>query len=541
MLSLSELLKEGSKNISGLDEAVLQNIKAVKDLAKIILSSFGPNGLNKMIINHLSKLFVTSDAATIIKELDVVHPAAKMAVLASQMQEQEIGDGTNLVVSFCGELLQNAEALVQKGLHPSEIVVGYSKALEEAIKIMTESLVVSKIDNMNDVPAVTRCLKSVVAAKLYGYEDMLAPLITKACLNVLPKNPLNFNVDNVRVAKILGGGILDTQVIKGHVLTRDSEGTIKHITNAKVAVFTGGIDISKTETKDTVLIKTADELVNYNKSEEAAMEQIIREISESGAKVVVAGASVGEMALHFLERYKLMVVKVPSKFELRRIAKAVNATPLARLGGPSAEELGYCDIVTVEEIGSTKVTIFRQEKEEYGQISTLVVRASTQNLLDDIERSIDDGVNVFKAMAKDGRFVAGAGATEIELARRLQQVADSTPGLIQYAIKKFGESFEVVPRTLAENVGFKSTDVLSNLYASHQKGNTGDGVDVEGTDVQIKNAVEAGIIDLLSTKLSAIKLATDAAVTILRVDQIIMAKPAGGPKPPKQGSVDAED
>jgi len=288
-----------------------------------------------------------------------------------------------------------------------------------------------------------------------------------------------------------------------------------------------------------VLIKTADELMNYNKSEEQSMENLIRQISEAGVKVVVAGSAIGEMALHFLERYKLMSVKVPSKFDLRRVAKAVGATPMARLGTPTAEEVGFCDLVSVEEIGSTKVTIFRKDSD--AGISTIVVRASTQNTLDDIERSVDDGVNVYKATAKDGRFIPGAGAAEIELSRQLQAFADSTPGIIQYAIKKFGEAFEVVPRTLAENAGLRATDVISNLYASHQKGNTADGIDIEGSETSLLNTKQAEVFDLLASKASAIKLATDAAITILRVDQIIMAKPAGGPKPPQQGGMDTDD
>jgi len=453
------------------------------------------------------------------------------------MQEQEIGDGTNFTIVFCGELLQNAESLIRKGLHPSDIVVGYTQALEKAISILDE-LTVAKIEDVSNVEEVSRFIKTAISSKQFGYEDMLSPIIAKACIQVLPKNPKSFNVDSVRVAKIMGGGVLDTKVINGHVLTRNTEGTIKHVTNAKIVAFAGGIDVPKTETKDTVLLKNADDLLNYAKSEEKAIEEIIKKISETGAKVVISGGAVGEMALHFLERYKLMICKVPSKFELRRVCKAVGATPLVKLGPPSPEELGHADIVTVEEIGSTQVTIFRQDSDESG-ISTIVVRSSTSNLADDIERAIDDGVNVYKGMIRDPRFVPGAGATEIELSRRLQSFGDSVPGLSQYAIKKFGEAFEVVPRTLAENAGLKSSDVLSNLYAAHGKGQINDGIDIEEGDV--KNAVDLGVIDLLITKLWAMKLATDAALTILIVDQIIMAKRAGGPKPPKQGAVDADD
>lgn len=535
-LGLSELLKEGYKHLSGVSEATLQSIEAVKGIAQILRTSLGPNGMNKMIINHLGKLFVTNDAATIIKELDVIHPAAKIAVLASEMQEQEIGDGTNFTITFCGELLQNAETLIRKGLHPSEIISGYSKALEKTLQILDE-LSFSKIDDITNVEEVAKFIKAAVSAKQHGFEDMLAPLIAKACIQILPKNPKAFNVDNVRVTKILGGGVLDTKVLKGHVLSRDTEGTIKHVTNAKIAVFAGGIDVPKTETKDTVLLQSAEDLLNYAKSEERAIEEAIRKISETGAKVVIAGASIGEMALHFLERYKLMAIKVPSKFELRRICKAVGATPLVKLMRPSPEELGHADVVTVDEIGSTRVTIFRQNSDESG-ISTIVVRASTSNLADDIERAIDDGVNVFKGLIRDPRFVPGGGATEIELARRLQAFGDSTPGLSQYAIKKFGEAFEVVPRTLAENAGLKSIDILSSLYAAHSKEQINDGIDVD--EGEVRNMMDAGILDLLVTKQWSIKYATDAALTILRVDQIIMAKRAGGPKPPAQGGRDED-
>jgi len=326
--------------------------------------------------------------------------------------------------------------------------------------------------------------------------------------------------------------------VKGHVLPRDAEGTIKHVQNAKIAVFAAGIDISKTETKDTVLLKNATDLLNYSKSEEKKMEELISQIAAAGINVIVSGGSIGEMAMHFIERHKMMIVKAPSKFEIRRICKSVGATPLARLGGPTPEETGNASSVSVEELGSTKITIFKQDKDRSG-ISTIVVRAATPNTLDDIERAVDDGVNVFKGMMRDPRFVAGAGATEIEISRKLQAFGDATPGLAQYAIRKFGESFECVPRILAENSGGRVTEMLASLYGAHGKGNIHDGIDV--TEGEIRNAVEMGVLDLLLTKQTGIRLATDTAVTILRVDQIIMAKRAGGPKPPKQGPMDADD
>eukprot|EP01117_Protostelium_nocturnum_P000074 TRINITY_DN10164_c0_g1_i1.p1 TRINITY_DN10164_c0_g1~~TRINITY_DN10164_c0_g1_i1.p1 ORF type:complete len:571 (-),score=91.28 TRINITY_DN10164_c0_g1_i1:164-1771(-) len=534
MLSLSEMIKDGTRHISGKNEAILQNIEAVKNLAEITRTSLGPHGMNKMIVNHLEKLFVTNDAATILKELDVIHPAAKIAVLAAHMQEQEVGDGTNFVLIFVGELLQKAEALIQKGLHSSEIIAGYTAAGKKAQELL-EKMTCLTVDDPRNSELVTKVLRSIITAKQFGYEDLLAPIIARACLSVLPSNPKNFNVDNVRVAKILGGGVMDTSVIKGHVVVRDTETTIKQAHKCKIAVFAAGIETAKTETKDTVKITDAESLMNYNKGEEKAIEDVIQKVSDAGIKVVISGGPVSEMALHFIERHQIMCVKILSKFELRRLCKAVGATSMLRLGAPTAEETGYCDSVTVQEIGSTKVTIFKQDTEDSG-ISTILVRAATQNILDDIERAIDDGVNVYKGLVKDGRFVPGAAASEIALSKALGQFADSTPGLTQHAIRRYSDAFQVIPRTIAENAGLKATDVISSLYAAHQKGEKNTGIDVE--DGVVADVDKLLVYDLLSTKQNAIRLATEAAVTILRVDQIIMSKTAGGPKPPQQGPRD---
>lgn len=306
---------------------------------------------------------------------------------------------------------------------------------------VTAELSVYSADDLRDVDKVGYAIRSAIASKLFGHEDLIAPLIAKACVQIMPKNPRNFNVDNVRVAKILGSGIYDSRVMKGFVLGRDTEGVIKHVTNAKVAVYASGLDLPKTEGKGTVLIKTAAELEAFSKDEEARFEEFIKSIADTGAKVIVSGGPIGELAMHFAERYKMMVVKCPSKFELQRICKATKSTAVIRVGPPMAEELGFCDIVSVEEIGGSRVIVFRQDAED-SAISTIIVRGSTQNMLDDVERAIQDGVNVVKQMSKDGRFLAGAGAAEIELARFLIKEAQRSPGLDQYAIRKFGEALE---------------------------------------------------------------------------------------------------
>ncbi|CAL9037406.1 T-complex protein 1 subunit theta-like [Musa acuminata AAA Group] len=525
---IQAMLKEGHKHLSGLDEAVLKNIDACKQLSVITRTSLGPNGMNKMVINHLDKLFVTNDAATIVNELEVQHPAAKILVLAGKAQQEEIGDGANLTISFAGELLQNAEELIRMGLHPSEIISGYTKAINKTIEILDE--LVEKGSETMDVRSkeeVVSRMKAAVASKQFGLEQLLCPIIADACIQVCPKNPANFNVDNVRVAKLLGGGLHNSTVVRGMVLKNDAIGTIKRVEKAKIVVFAGGVDTSATETKGTVLIQSAEQLKNYAKTEESKVEELIKAVADSGAKVVVSGAAVGDMALHFCERYKLMVLKISSKFELRRFCRTTGAVALLKLSQPNPDELGYADSISVEEVGGVRVTIVKNEGGG-NSVSTVVLRGSTDSILDDLERAVDDGVNTYKAMCRDSRIVPGAAATEIELARKLKEFSLKETGLDQYAIAKFGESFEMVPRTLAENAGLNAMEIISSLYAEHATGNIKVGIDLE--EGVCKDVSTMNVWDLYLTKFFALKYAADSACTVLRVDQIIMAKPAGGPR-----------
>ncbi|KAB2611755.1 T-complex protein 1 subunit theta-like [Pyrus ussuriensis x Pyrus communis] len=515
---IQSMLKEGHKHLSGLDEAVVKNIDACKQLSTITRTSLGPNGMNKMVINHLDKLFVTNDAATIVNELEVQHPAAKILVLAGRAQQEEIGDGANLIISFAGELLQNAEELIRMGLHPSEIISGYNKAIKKTLEVLDELVEEgSEIMDVRNKEQVVSRMRAAVASKQFGQEDILSSLVADACIQVCPKNPANFNVDNVRVAKIAGGGLHNCTVVRGMVLKTDAVGSIKRMEKAKVAVFAGGVDTSATETKGTVLIHTADQLENYAKTEEAKIEELIKAVADSGAKVIVSGAAVGEMALHFCERYKLMVLKINSKFELRRFCRTTGAVAMLKLSQPNPDDLGYADSVAVEEIAGVRVTVVKNE-EGGNSVATVVLRASTDSILDDLERAVDDGVNTYKAMCKDSRIVPGAAATEIELARRVKEFSFKETGLDQYAIAKFAESFEMVPKTLAENAGKNAMEIISSLYAEHASGNTKAGIDLE--EGRCKDVSTINVWDLHITKFFALKYAADAACTVLRVDQV---------------------
>lgn len=540
---LGGMLKDGHKHIEGIGQTILKNVEAVSQLAAITRTSLGPLGMNKLVINHLERIFVTSDTATIVKELDVIHPAAKLVVMAAKMQEQELGDGTNFVVSFAGELLKVSEDLIRIGLHPSEIITGYTKAYAKTVELL-EGMTAYTLDDVRNEMALTNAIKPVLAAKQYGHEDVLAPFVAQACLAVMPKAPKkpSLNVDNVRVAKVMGGSVFDSQVIMGMILQRDSEGVRKRCDQPKVCVFGCGIEASSTEAKGTVLIKNAEELMSYNRSEEAMMEEAIKGVAETGVDCVISGGSISEMALHFLEKFNIMVIKVMSKFELRRLCRTLGATALMRLGAPTPEEMGSCDSIRVTEIGGQKMTIFRQTDEK-SAVATVLLRASTENLLNDLERAVDDGVNAVKAMCSDARFLAGAGAHDAELAMRIREYANTCPGLDQYAVLKYADALEVVPRTLAENSGQNAGDVMSALLAAHASGQSHVGVNILGgvVDVADETSVSEGraVLDLFRTRSSAFRLAIDAAITVLRVDQIIMSKPAGGPKAPRPGPMDA--
>lgn len=543
------LFKQGYSSYSASDGATLRNIEAVREISSIVLTSMGPSGRNKILVNKHDRTFVTNDAATILNELDIVHPAVKMLIMALKQQEFEMGDNTNLVLILAGELLNISEKLLTTGLSVPEIIQGYDMA-NKFVQEKLASLVVDTVENVVDTNELMKVIRPVIAAKQYGLEDVISRLVIDAVKLILnPKKPQSFNIDNVRVVKIMGSSLSNSEVVKGMVFPREPEGHVKNIsTKSQVVVFTCPIDISTTETKGTVLLHNAQEMLDFSKGEEQQLDTMCEEISAAGVRVVVAGLSVGELALHYFNKHGILVLRVPSKFDLRRVCQVCGATPLPRLGAPMPEETGFIDIIETREIGGDRVTVFRQKEDSVSRTSTIVVRGATQNNLDDIERAIDDGINAIKGLVKDSRLLPGAGAVEIELAKLITGYGERTPGLMQLAIKNYAKAFEVVPRVLADTSGLDSTKALSELYAAHSaEDGLGlcKGVDIEGeAEDNLIDVCKAGIFDLLSTKQSAINLATEAANTILSIDQIIMAKRAGGPQIPQQrkpGNWDQED
>ena len=554
------LFKQGYNSYSNADGQINKSISAIREIHQMCLTSMGPCGRNKIIVNHLGKTIITNDAATMLRELDIIHPAVKILVMATEQQKIDMGDGTNYVLILAGELLNVSEKLLVLGLSPIEIIQGYNMAKNFTLKEL-DKLVVDEITDKCDKNELIKVIKPVIASKQYGNEELLSELVAEAASYVLPSKVTSssqFNVDSIRVVKIMGGSLANSYVVKGMVFNREPEGHIKSLVSGKkhkVAVFACPVDFATTETKGTVLLHNAQEMLEFSTGEEKQIDAMMKEIADMGVTCIIAGAGVGELALHYLNRYGILVLKVPSKFDLRRICRVCGATPLARVGAPTPEELGVISSVRVTEVGGDRVTVFEQESDETTRTATIVLRGATQNSMDDIERAIDDGIAAIKGLLKPdgGKLLPGAGATEIELVSRITKFGERTSGLLQLAIKQFALAFEIVPRTLVETSGHDINETLPNLYAAHTVDGAEEenkeclckGVDIDGESPDgVKNIEEDGIYDMLEVKKFAINVATEAANTVLSVDQIIMAKKAGGPQVPqgpRPGNWDQDD
>lgn len=529
------MMKKGTRYMDGKEEVVYDSIATIKDLGNTVKTAYGPFGMNKIVQNHIEKLFLTSDAATMIRELEIKHPAAKMVVMAAHQQEEEAGDGTNGVVILCSAILAEAEYLLRMGLAVPEVVSGLRVALNYAQEQL-ESLCVYSVDleKLRDEAAVATAIKASIMSKQFGYEDFISQLVAKACVSTLPKDAIRFNVDDIRVCKILGSTLESSRIIPGMVFKRYVDSEVKNVQNAKIAMFNCPLDNLQTETKGTVLLKSATELKDFTKGEENLLRNSIKAIKDSGAQVVVCGGKISDLGLDFANQMGLMVVRLTSKWDMRRLAKSIGATVLPRLSPPTPDEMGFCEAVKVEEIGDTRIVSFQRSN---SRLCTIVLRSGTNNVLDDLERCVDDAVNNYKLLTKDKRLVPGAGATEVELSKRLAEKAEQCPGMDQYGINCLSKAYESMPRQLAENSGNDPSKAISKLLAAHaaMEGNLqGESIGINVDNGELIDASEAQIYDHILIKDWQVRLAVNTAITILRINQIIMAKAAGGPKAPSQ-------
>lgn len=330
--NMQSMMKKGTRYMEGKDEVVYDSIATIKELGDTVKTAYGPYGMNKIVQNHIEKIFLTSDAATMIRELDIKHPAAKMVVMAAHQQEEEAGDGTNGVVILTSAILGEAEYLLRMGLSVPELVGGLQVALEHA-RTQLDALVVHSVDleQLRNVDAVTYAIKASVMSKQYGCEDFLANMVATACVNTLPKDAIRFNVDDIRVCKILGSTLEQSRIIPGMVFKRYVDSEIKNVKNAKVVMFNCPLDNLQTETKGTVLLKSAKELKNFTKGEEQMLFKAIQSVKDSGAQVMVCGGKISDLGLDYANQAGLMAVRLTSKWDMRRLAKSIGATVMPRL------------------------------------------------------------------------------------------------------------------------------------------------------------------------------------------------------------------
>eukprot|EP00767_Chilomastix_cuspidata_P005155 gnl/Chilomastix_cuspidata/535.p1 GENE.gnl/Chilomastix_cuspidata/535~~gnl/Chilomastix_cuspidata/535.p1 ORF type:complete len:558 (-),score=252.71 gnl/Chilomastix_cuspidata/535:681-2354(-) len=534
---LNTLLREGARHYGGLEEAVIMNINACEELSKITRSSLGPNGMNKMIVNHLEKLFVTKDAATIVSELEVQHAAARILCMAAQNQALEIGDATNLVITLGGELLSQAKELLTRGLVVPDIISGFEIAGRHALEALSK-LGCHTLTDFHSVEEIKKAILPTVCAKDRDNAPVLADLAARACAMIMPEDPKDFDLEKVRVSKLVGSGLHDAKVVEGMVLLRVPSGAVREARDTKVAVFTCAVESEAPETKGTVLIKSGQDLINFSKSEEERLDAQIKTLRDAGVGVVAAGSTVSDMAQHFLDKYEIFTVRIPSKFELRRFATSVGAAPQNKFRTPAPAALGDISKIHEKEIGGRMCTVAHSGKVDSktgttAHIATVVLRAATRSALDDMEGAINNAVNIVKVASRDARFVPGAGATEVELALRCEELAGKTEGLVQYPINAFADALLVIPRILSETSGLNARRVVAALKVAHGAGDALAGVDIEAEKVEdaVVSVLEGSVFDSLAAKDWAIRMALDAAMTILRVDQVILAKQAGGPNP----------
>ncbi|KAI3387451.1 hypothetical protein SNEBB_004918 [Seison nebaliae] len=544
----ASMMKDGASYASGVQETVVRSIEMCRSLGVCLKSAFGPKGLSKIIINHIGKSNITSDANTILNNMEVQHPAAKLIVTAALSQQEEIGDGTNLVVILASRFLEQAKTLIEQGIPLPDIMEGYEMARDLCLDSILPSLVSETIDvaYQPNAALLKSVIQTAVMSKQYGLDEFISNLVMESCSLVSQritnankqiveddekeiKPRFVFNVDNIRILKMCGASINDSKVINGIVFNRVVESDIRHVVNGKIAVYSCPFDSNTTETKGTVHLTSAKELYDFSQGEEAELEQMIKKLSEDEVKMVVSGGKVGEMALHFLNKYKIMVLRLLSKFDVRRLARTVGATVLPTFTLPTSEEMGHVNEVYTEMIGEQPIVIFKQPEGE-STIASIILRGATEAFMDDVERAINSGINNYRALSKDGRILVGAAATEMELSRQLLKESERMPGLEGYAVAKYGEAFEIVARTLAETSGLiKPNELVARLIALHDDEKKNVCFSLK-SDTFVDEADQLNLYDSFLVKMWAIKNATNVALTILSIDQIIMAKQAGGPK-----------
>ncbi|MHA1154619.1 MAG: thermosome subunit alpha [Candidatus Heimdallarchaeota archaeon] len=522
------LLREGTERTTG-KNAQQNNIAAAKVVAEAIRSALGPKGLDKMLVDSFGDVVITNDGATILKEMEIQHPAAKFVVELAKVQDDEVGDGTTSVVIIAGELLKQAEELLSQDVHASIIVDGYRKATIKALEHLDTMAI--NVDIKDKAMLKQGVMTSMGSKVVAGHSDYLSELVIEAALAVTVEEngKKTCDIDNVKIEKKKGESIKETELIKGIILDKSivHSGMPKKIEGAKILLIDAAVEISKTEFDAKINITSPDQMKSFLDQEQNMIKDMVDKIIASGANVLLSQKGIDDLAQHFLSKKGILAVRRIKKSDMEKLAMATGASIVTRIDGIEASDLGSARTVEERKIADDDF-VFIEGCPNPKSVSILI-RGGSDMIVDEADRSIHDALCVVRNIIQDGVVVPGGGAPQIHLSRKLKEYANTLAGREQLAVEKFAEALEIIPRTLAENAGLDPIDVLVALRAAHDKGESTSGVDlISGEPIDM---VKAKIFEPVSVTRQAITSASEAAQMILRIDDIIAAKSSPGGAP----------
>ena len=527
------VLREGSSRSKG-KEAQHSNIMAAKVVAETVKSALGPKGMDKMLVDSFGDVTITSDGRTILDEMDIQHPAAKMMVEVAKTQDNEAGDGTTTAVIISGALLDKAEGLINKNVHATIIIDGYKKASDRALKTLEKIAIPVDLSLQGYLKkAAMTAMASKLVAEHRGY---LADLAVKAILQVAEKEAGKYkaDVDDIKVEKKPGESVRETKLINGIVLDKEvvHSGMPKRVENPKIALLDSALEIEKTEFDAKINIESPEQMDAFLKQEESMLREMVDKITATGAKVLLCQKGIDDMVQHFLSRKGILVVRRIKKSDMEKLSKATGGKIITNLDDINPADIGYASLVEERKIGNDKMTFVEGCKNP--RAVTILIRGGTERIVDEAERSLHDALCVVRDIVEEPKVLAGGGAPELEVSRALKKYAGMLPGREQLAVECFAEALETIPLTLTENAGLDPIDILSELRARHEKGETWAGIEVHSGKVQ--DMTQAGVFEPLAVKKQIIKSATEAASMILKIDDVIASgkmktppTPPGGP------------
>jgi len=523
------ILKEGASQTKGRD-AQKNNIAAAKLIAEVVKSSLGPRGMDKMLVDGLGDVTITNDGATILKEIDVQHPAAKMMVEISKATDNEVGDGTSSVVVLAGALIEKAEELITKDVHPTIIVDGYRKSAQKSIEIFNQ--LAQKIDGGNKSELI-KVAKTSMQTKLVSKEsNELSEIVVNAALQVSESNDSGYlvDIDDVKVEKKAGGSLRDTKLIKGIVLDKEvvHGGMPKRIEKAKIALVNSALEIEKTEFDAKINISSPDQMKMFLEEENKMLKNMVDKIISSGANVIICQKGIDDVAQHYLAKSNILAVRRVKESDMTKLARATGARTVNNLEDLSSKDLGSADLVEERKVETDKWVFIEGCK--HPKAVTILIRGGSQRVVDEADRSIHDALMVTKDVMEKPFIVAGGGSPESFVAGKLRDWSSTLSGREQLAADKFAESLEVIPLALAENAGMDPIDTLTELRSKQAKGSKWSGIDARSG--KIVDMSKLDIVEPLIVKEQIIKSATEVASMILRIDDVIASSKSGAGGPP---------